>query len=180
MEISKNLPNMNSSVKVSEIKTNFTEKITKGEAEELRTQIREQANAIMIRSTSLQINISNSEDMFTKNYEEFRSFLNDIGYEGKPIAELSQDEAAKLVSEDGFFGITQTSERIANFVINGAAGDEDMLRAGRTGMLEGFKMAEEMWGGELPDISQQTMQKAVEMVDMAMSELGFSIIDKEV
>ena len=46
-------------------------------------------------------------------------------------------------------------------------------------MLQGFKMAEDMWGGELPEISQITMQKATEMVDKAMYDLGFSIINKE-
>lgn len=180
MEISNNMPSFKAEANTTSIKTNFTEKISKEEAAELRTQIREQANQIAINSTTVQVNISSPQDDFLKNYEDFQGFLSGIGYEGKPIAELSQDEAAELVSEDGIFGIKQTSERIANFVINGAGGDEDRLRAGREGMLQGFKMAEEAWGGKLPEISQETMKKAIEMVDMAMSELGFSIIDKEV
>ena len=162
-----------------DIKTNFTQKITKDEAKELKTQISENANAMMLKSTSIQTNILSPQEIFTKNYEDFKSFLNDIGYEGKPIAELSQDEAAELISEDGLFGVKQTSKRIANFVINGAGGDEDRLRAGREGMLQGFKMAEEMWGGELPEISQQTMAKSIEMVDKAMHDLGFSLINQE-
>ena len=103
-----------------DIKTNFTQKITKDEAKELKTQISENANAMMLKSTSIQTNILSPQEIFTKNYEDFKSFLNDIGYEGKPIAELSQDEAAELISEDGLFGVKQTSKRIANFVINGA------------------------------------------------------------
>ena len=163
-----------------EIKTNFTEKISKDEAMELRAQIRDNANAIMFSSTSVQANILSPEEQFTKDYDDFQSFLSGVGYEGKPIAELSQDEAAQLVSEDGLFGVTQTSERIANFVINGSGGDEDRMRAGREGMLLGFSQAEEMWGGKLPEISQQTMQAAIEMVDKAMYDLGFSILNQEV
>ena len=163
-----------------EINTNFTEKISKEEATELRTQIRDNANALMFNSASVQSNLSSSKDQFMKNYEDFQSFLGGIGYEGKPIAELSQSEAADLVSEDGLFGIKQTSERIANFVIDGSAGNEDRMRAGREGMLQGFKDAEAMWGGELPEISQKTMQAAIEMVDKAMHEAGFSILDQEV
>lgn len=182
------MPNVNASdnakSKVEEahsknIKTNFTEKISKDEALELRAQITQNANEMMLKSTTIQANVTNPQDDFTKNYEQFQSFLSDIGYEGKPIAELSQDEAAELVSEDGIFGIEQTSERIANFVINGAGGDEDRLRAGREGMLQGFKEAEAMWGGELPEISQKTMQAATEMVDKAMYDLGFSILNQE-
>ena len=184
MKISSNMPNMSANIQkenVTGVKNLYTEKLTKDEAKELRQQIVDNANAFTFKSTSIQSTITNAGvDKFTQDYEDFQSFLKGIGYDGKPIAQLSKDEAADLVSEDGVFGIKQTSERIANFVINGAGGDEDMLRAGREGMLEGFKMAEEMWGGDLPEISQQTMAKATEMVDKAMHDLGFSILNKEV
>ena len=180
MNITSNMPNINTNQNSAGIKTNFTEKISKEEAAELRAQITDNANAMMLNSISVQVQVLNAEDKFKVEYEDFQSFLSGIGYEGKPIAELSQSEAAELVSEDGLFGIKQTSERIANFVINGAAGDEDRMRAGREGMLQGFKEAEAMWGGELPEISQKTMQAALEMVDKAMHELGFSIINEEV
>jgi len=103
--------------------------------------------------------------------------LADIGYNGKPIADLSQSEATELVSKDGFFGVTQTSERIANFVLMGAGDDIDKLKAGREGILRGFQEAEEMWGGKLPDISYETINKAVEMIDKKLGELGASILD---
>lgn len=111
--------------------------------------------------------------------QEFKDFLSDIGYEGKPIASLSQEEAAELVSEDGFFGVKQTSDRIAQFVIMGAGGDEEMLREGKKGILQGFDEAEKMWGGKLPDIAYETIAKAVEMIDKALVEGGFSILDKK-
>ena len=177
--------NENAKLKVTEahsknIQTDFTEKISKDDAADIRAQITQNANDMMLKSTTIQANTLNTQNDFQKNYEQFQNFLSAVGYEGKPIAELSQGEAAELVSEDGLFGITQTSERIANFVINGAGGDEDLLRAGREGMLQGFKEAEALWGGELPEISQQTMAKATEMVDMAMNDLGFSILNQEV
>lgn len=183
------MPNINASenakTKVEEahskhMKTNFTEKISKDEALELRAQITQNANDMMLKSVTVQSNVTNKQDDFANLYEGFQSFLSDIGYEGKPIAELTPDEASELVSEDGIFGVTQTSERIANFVISGAGGDEDRFRAGREGMIEGFKQAEEMWGGELPEISQQTMKAAIEMVDKAMQEAGFSVLNQEV
>lgn len=106
--------------------------------------------------------------------------LADIDYTGKPISELSQEEAKELVSEDGFFGISQTSERIADFVLNGAGDDIDKLKAGREGILRGFKEAEVMWGGKLPDISYETINKAVEMIDKKLNLLGTSILDSNV
>ena len=113
-------------------------------------------------------------------YQEFQEFLKNIEYEGKPIASLSEEEAAELVSDDGFFGIPQTSERIAQFVIHGAAGDEALLREGRKGILQGFKEAEEIWGGKLPDIAYETIEKAVEILDDLMAEKGYSVIDEKV
>ena len=163
----------------SAIKPLYTEKLSKDEVKEIREQIKQNSVAMAFNSTSIQDAVLSLEDRFAQEYDAFQTFLSDIGYDGKPIAELSKEEAAELVSEDGFFGVTQTSERIANFVINGAGGDEDRLRAGREGMIQGFKEAEDMWGGELPEISQDTMAKAIEMVDKEMYNLGFSIINQE-
>ena len=174
MEISSNMAS------ISPIKPLYTQKLTKSEVKEIKEQINDNFVAYTFNVTNIQVGLLEQKDDFLSEYEEFQNFLNDIGYEGKSIAELSEEEAAELVSEDGFFGIKQTSERIANFVIDGAAGDEDLLRAGREGMLEGFKQAEEMWGGELPEISQKTIEAAIELVDNAMIDLGFSIIDKNV
>ena len=103
--------------------------------------------------------------------------LADIGYHGKEIGKLTQDEAKKLVSNDGFFGIDKTSTRIADFVINGAGDDVKKLKAGREGILRGFKEAENIWGKKLPDISYKTIDKAVEMIDAKLSKLGATIVD---
>jgi len=180
MEISSNMPNVNINQNNSVIKSNYTEKISSDDVKEIRAEITKNAQSMMMQSTSVQASVANKADSFEQQYNDFKTFLSDIGYEGKAIAELSQEEATDLVSEDGIFGIDKTSTRIAEFVINGAGGDEDKMRAGREGMLQGFKDAEEMWGGKLPEISQKTMEKALEMVDMAMNDLGFPILDKEV
>lgn len=180
MQISSNVSVLSSTKSVLPVKTFFTEKISKDDAKEIKEQIKQNSNAIAFNSASIQGAIFGKNDNFKEQYGDFQTFLKGIGYEGKPIAELSKAEATELVSEDGFFGISKTSQRIADFVINGAGGDEDRLRAGREGMIQGFKEAQEMWGGKLPEISQKTMAKAIEMVDKAMYDLGFSILDEEV
>lgn len=179
MEISASMNSVNYTQKSTGTKTVFTEKLTKDEVAELREQITENTTKYAFESVYVQGSISNSSS-FEQDYADFQNFLSDIGYSGKPIAELTQDEAAELVSEDGIFGVKQTSERLANFVINGAGGDEDRLRAGREGLIRGYEEAERMWGGELPEISQVTMEKALEMVDKEMADLGYSILDAEV
>ncbi len=180
MQISSNIaPSLNQTQSSSGIKTLYTEKLTQDELKDIKAQLQANANAYAFDSAGVQSATQNKPENFLDQYNGFQSFLQDIGYDGKPIAELSQEEASALVSEDGIFGIKQTSERIAQFVIAGAGGDEDLLRAGREGMLKGFKEAENMLGGQLPDISQKTIQAATEMVDKEMARLGYSILDQE-
>ncbi len=130
-----------------------------------------------IQSTVLQ---KSEEDTVEVNIQSFKDFLKDIGYTGKPIASLSKEEATELVSEEGFFGVAQTSERIAQFVISGAGSDEELLREGRKGVLQGFKEAEAIWGGKLPDIAYETIEKAVSMIDQALTDNGYTVLDAKV
>ncbi len=118
-------------------------------------------------------------DDMQKANDEFQDFLEEIGYEGQPLDELTKEQAKELVAEDGFFGVEQTAKRISDFVLNGAGNDEDLLRAGRSGVLQGFEEAETIWGEKLPEISYKTIEKALETIDMAMHEYGYAIIKEE-
>lgn len=103
-----------------------------------------------------------------------------IGYTGKPIADMTPDEAKALVSEEGYFGVTQTSDRLANFVLSGGGDDLERLKAGREGIINGFNEAEKMWGGKLPDISYETLEKALAKIDEKITSIGGKILDATV
>lgn len=180
MQISPNISSSIGANSQTQVKSTFTEKLSKSELSDIKEQIAKNANEMVLNSISIQGSLSNKVASAGDEYDKFQSFLGDIGYSGKPIAKLSKEEATELVSKDGFFGVDKTSQRVADFVIMGAGGDESKMRAGREGMIKGFKDAEAMWGGKLPEISQETMKKSIEMVDKAMHDLGFSIINKEV
>ncbi len=97
--------------------------------------------------------------------------LSNIGYEGKPITELTVPEANDLLSEDGFFGVDQTSQRVADFVFAFSADDISILEKGREGIVQGFSEAEQMWGGKLPEISYETQAKTLELIDAKIASL---------
>ena len=103
-----------------------------------------------------------------------------LQHDGKPILEMSQQEAAELISEDGYFGISKTAERLAQFVILGGGDDLAKVQAGRQGIIHGFKEAEKLWGGQLPEMSYETLNKALEKIDNHIQQLGGSVIDVEV
>ena len=175
MNISGNINSMNLYASYTQLQVN---KNTHQGEQQMQLEIFE--FSFEFSSQSFDLQSSGVNDQFQKNHEEFQNFLQSIGYDGKPIAELSQDEAAELVSEDGFFGIGQTAERIANFVIQGAGGDETLMREGRKGIIQGFEEAEAIWGGTLPEISYKTIELAAQMIDEKMHELGFSVLDESV
>ena len=100
-----------------------------------------------------------------------------IGYTGKNIFAMNSTELNALVSEDGFFGIENTASRIADFVIKGAGDDIEKLKKGFEGMKKGFAQAEKIWGDKLPQISQDTIDKAIEKVSARIQELGGNAVN---
>ena len=100
-----------------------------------------------------------------------------IGYTGKNIFAMNSTELNALVSEDGFFGIENTASRIADFVIKGAGDDIEKLKKGFEGMKQGFAQAEKIWGDKLPQISQDTIDKAIEKVSARIQELGGNAVN---
>lgn len=105
--------------------------------------------------------------------------LSQLEYKGKPITDLSQEEAQALVREDGYFGVRQTAERISSFAINGAGDDLEKLKLGRDAVLKGFKEAEDLFNGSLPGISHETIEKTLETIDEKIRALGGSVMDVE-
>ena len=72
------------------------------------------------------------------------------------IDEATRAQAQADIAEDGYFGVEQTSERILAFARAFAGDDEGRINIMRDAFLAGFEAAERAWGGELPEISQQT------------------------
>lgn len=89
-----------------------------------------------------------------------------LKFSAEDIAQAQQD-----ISEDGYWGVEQTSERIYSFAYALTGGDpskaDEMLKA----VEKGFKLATKDWGSELPDISQRTMD-AVREKFKAWKETG--------
>lgn len=81
------------------------------------------------------------------------------------LEEISRQEAEELVAEDGYFGVEQTSARIADLAIGIAGGDPARIEAIKAGVEQGFNEALEAFGGWLPDISHTTYETIMEKLD---------------
>ena len=78
---------------------------------------------------------------------------------------MTTEEAQELVSEDGYFGVENTSQRIVDFAISGFGNDPSRLQEMKDAIDQGFKEAQSAFGGALPEISQQTYDAIMEKLD---------------
>ena len=69
-------------------------------------------------------------------------------------------QAQKEISEDGYWGVKKTSQRLFDFASALAGDDVDKMKEMQKAMEKGFKMATKAWGRELPSISHDTMDAA--------------------
>jgi len=74
-------------------------------------------------------------------------------------------QAQEDISEDGYWGVKNTAQRMFDFASALAGDDPDKMKEMQEAMEKGFKQAEKTWGRELPEISQQTMQAARQLFD---------------
>lgn len=75
------------------------------------------------------------------------------------IDAATQKEAQDAISEDGYWGVEQTANRIIEFAKALSGGDPAKADMLMKAVEDGFKAAEKVWGGELPDISKQTFER---------------------
>ena len=76
------------------------------------------------------------------------------------VDEAAKAQAQEDISEDGYWGVKQTSQRLFDFASALAGDDEDKMRQMQSSMEKGFKQATSAWGRDLPDISNQTLDAA--------------------
>lgn len=78
------------------------------------------------------------------------------------IDALTQEKAQEMISEDGYWGVEKTSQRILDFAKALSGGDPSKIDLLKKAVEDGFSQAEALWGGELPVISNQTYDKVMQ------------------
>lgn len=81
-------------------------------------------------------------------------------------------QAQADIAEDGYWGVSQTSERILDFATALTGGDPDKIEEMREAFKKGYEQAEKTWGGNLPEISQKTYDAVMEGFDKLAEEAG--------
>lgn len=74
-------------------------------------------------------------------------------------------QAKEDISEDGYWGVKQTSDRIFDFAMALSGGDEETMEKMKSAVEKGFKLATKSWGRDLPEISSNTYDAVMEKFD---------------
>lgn len=74
-------------------------------------------------------------------------------------------QAQEDISDDGYWGVKQTSERILDFAKALTGGDASKVEEMRAAIEKGFSQAAKLWGDELPEISQKTHEAVMKGLD---------------
>lgn len=81
------------------------------------------------------------------------------------LGSLTPESAQELISEEGYFGVEKTSQRIVDFAINAFGADPTKLTQITDAIEKGFQEAAAVFGGQLPEISHQTYAAVMEKLD---------------
>lgn len=109
------------------------------------------------------------EGLFKKQSETWQN-----ANRGKPLGELlanmeideaTRKKAQEDISEDGYYGVKQTSQRILDFAKAISGGDPSKAEDMRKAIQKGFGAAEKEWGGKMPEITQQTYDAVMKGID---------------
>jgi hypothetical protein len=74
-------------------------------------------------------------------------------------------DAQEAISEDGYWGVKQTSQRIFDFAYALAGDDPEKMRKMQAAVEKGFEQATKSWGRELPSIAQETHSAIGDLFD---------------
>lgn len=69
-------------------------------------------------------------------------------------------QAQEDISEDGYWGVKQTSQRLFDFASALAGDDVEKMKKMQAAMEKGYKLATKSWGKDLPSISSDTINAA--------------------
>ena len=118
----------------------------------------------MTRFTNMMVQMFQKQSItaYSTTEDGFWKFIASGNYE---VDEQTRAEAEEAISEDGYWGVKQTSQRIFDFAHAVAGDDVDKMKEMQDAVEKGFKEAGLAWGGDLPEISGQTHAAVTNLFD---------------
>jgi hypothetical protein len=120
------------------------------------------------------------EQMLTKQGKAFTDSTNIWDMLRKGEVDVDPETAAQAkedISEDGYWGVKQTSERLVSFAKALTGGDpskaDEMIEA----FKKGYEQATKSWGGDLPSICKETYDSTIQQLNDWKNSLNTTTTD---
>lgn len=144
-------------------KANYTvNKMSEEERAALVDQLKSEQQARQQQLVDLVQKMFNEQATAVKNSGSIWEFLASGEYE---VDEATKLQAQEDISEDGYYGIKQTSERLFTFASALAGDDVEKMKEMQAAMQKGYEQATKAWGKELPEICKDTLEAANKLFD---------------
>lgn len=109
------------------------------------------------RESSLASLVSKMMSQQTNAYGKANNIWRFLASGNYTVDAETKAQAQKDISEDGYYGVKQTSQRLFDFASALAGDDVEKMKEMQAAVEKGYKLAEKAWGGTLPGISQDTL-----------------------
>lgn len=136
---------------------------------ELVNKLKADADARTAQLQSLVEKLISKQSTAYANANDMWSILSSGNF---TVDAATKAQAQADISEDGYWGVSQTSDRIIDFATALTGGDPDKIEEMREAFQKGYKQAEKTWGGSLPEISQKTYEAVMQKFDELAEQAG--------
>jgi hypothetical protein len=86
-------------------------------------------------------------------------------FENLEVDEKTIEQAKEDISEDGYWGINQTSDRLVSMAQALCGGDKSKADEMINAIKKGYEQATKAWGKELPGICSQTLDATIDKME---------------
>lgn len=148
----------NESGVIYESTTDKIKNATEKERKQIVAQMKKDTETRLSQMQNLVMTMFNKQGSKVNTLEDMWKQLasGDFTADKATIAKAKED-----ISEDGYWGVEQTSQRIFDFAVALSGGDPEKMEKMKDAVTKGFNEATKSWGKKLPDISQKTYEAAM-------------------
>ncbi|MCA5580836.1 hypothetical protein [Enterocloster clostridioformis] len=148
-----------------------TSKMSESERASLVQSLKEDLNNQMSRFTNMMMQTFQKQGI-TANQAKGNDFWKMIASGNFTVDPQIKAEAQEAISENGYWGVSQTSQRIFDFAYALAGDDVDKMKEMQAAVEKGFQQAGVTWGGELPSICGNTHTAVTKLFDDYYAQQG--------
>ena len=139
-----------------------TTKMTDAERADLVKSLKDNLDSQMSRFTNMMMRTFQKQGITAAKGDDF---WKQIASGNFTVDAQTKADAEAAISEDGYWGVKQTSARIFDFAKALAGDDPDKMKKMQDAVEKGFKQAEDAWGGSLPGICGDTKSAINKLFD---------------